>query len=167
MVPTGLKHFFTNRNQLKGCCLQRFPLLAPTSVFWSGSPSGSVLLLLRLTWRKEGGKDGKYGSWYLPGRHCRCQQTELFQPKQCKLFLMLWILGTNLVLDETDVILGMCTTSWASVTFLLVTFTGIRHPTAVHLCAGSNLFLSSVELDKTQEILGLLEENNLKSRSMF
>ena len=114
MVPTGSKHFFTNRNQLKGCCLQRSPCLALASVFWSGSPSGSVLLLLRLTWSKEGGKDGKYGSWYLSGRHCRCQQTELFQPKQCKLFLVLWILGTNLVWDETDVILGTCTVSWAS-----------------------------------------------------
>lgn len=161
MVPTGSKHFFTNRNQLKGCCLQQSPCLALTSVFWSGSPSGSVLLLLRLTWRKEGGKDGKYGSWYLPGRHCRCQQTELFQPKQCKLFLVLWILGMSLVLDETDVIWGTCTVSWASMTFLLVTLTGIRHTTAVHLCTVSGLFLSSVELHKTQEILGQLEENNL------
>lgn len=31
---------------------------------------------------------------------------QLFQSKQFKLFLVFWILGTNLALDETDVILG-------------------------------------------------------------
>lgn len=133
-----IETFFHQQESIKRMLSPAVPMLGTHQCVLIWFP----IWLLRLTWRKEGGKDGKYGSWYLPGRHCRCQQTELFQPKQCKLFLVLWILGTTLVLDETHVILGTCTVSWASMTFCLSL---LQESDTLLLCI-CVLFLASFEV---------------------
>ena len=105
MVPTGWKHFLPKRNRWKvfACCLQRSPCSASPSVFRSGFLSGSVL------WNrgKEGGKDGKYGSGLFPKDMVHVSRPQLRQSKQVKLFLVCWILGTNVALDEADGIWDM------------------------------------------------------------
>lgn len=76
-----IETFFHQQESIKRMLSPGSPLLAPQVLFWSGSPSSSVLFALN--WL-GGKRRERWKIWELisSGRHCRCQQTELFQPKQ-------------------------------------------------------------------------------------
>lgn len=98
---------------------------------------------------KEGGKDGKYGSGLFPNDMVHVSRPQLRQSKQVKFFLVCWILGTNVALDEADGIWDMHRESnnaeaeplWPSSYCTSFGPAGAKLDRTVHSCAVPGRFL--------------------------